>query len=143
MNSAKELGNFDKKFEKVFSLFKNNIESGEEVGASFAVFHEGRLVIDLYGGYRDKAKTKVWDQNTIVNIHSTSKGLVAMIIAHLIDKGQINLDENVATYWPEFAQAGKENIKVRTLLSHQAGLYGWKEKIDELETSRKSDLERS
>ena len=53
MNSAKELGNFDKKFEKVFSLFKNNIESGEEVGASFAVFHEGRLVIDLYGGYRD------------------------------------------------------------------------------------------
>ncbi len=136
MNSAKELGNFDKKFEKVFSLFKNNIESGEEVGASFAVFHEGRLVIDLYGGYRDKAKTKVWDQNTIVNIHSTSKGLVAMIIAHLIDKGQINLDENVATYWPEFAQAGKENIKVRTLLSHQAGLYGWKEKIDELDFYR-------
>ena len=127
-NSTKELGNYDKKFEKVFSLFKNNIENGEEVGASFAVFHEGKLVIDLYGGYRDKDKTKAWNQDTIVNIHSTSKGLVAMIIAYLIDQGQIDLDENVATYWPEFAQAGKENIKVRTLLSHQAGLYGWKEK---------------
>ena len=136
MNLAKDLGNYDKKFEKVFSLFKNNIESGEEVGASFAVFHKGKLIIDLYGGYRDKDKTKVWDQNTIVNIHSTSKGLVAMIIAHLIDKGQISLDENVATYWPEFARAGKENIKVRTLLSHQAGLYGWKEKIDELDFYR-------
>ena len=110
MNSAKELGNYDKKFEKVFNLFKSNIENGEEVGASFAVFHEGKLIIDLYGGYRDKDKTKAWGQDTIVNIHSTSKGLVAMIIAHLIDKGQIDLDENVATYWPEFAQAGKENI---------------------------------
>ena len=51
-----------------------------------------------------------------------------MIIAHLIDKGLIDLNENVSTYWPEFSEAGKENIKVRTLLSHQAGLYGWKEK---------------
>ena len=58
MNSTEELGNYDKKFEKVFSLFKSNIENGEEVGASFAVFHEGKLVIDLYGGYRDKDKTK-------------------------------------------------------------------------------------
>ena len=136
MNSEQDLGNFDKKFEKVFDLFKNNIESSGEIGASFAVFHEGKLIIDLYGGYRNKEKTKVWDKDTIVNIHSTSKGIVAMIIAHLIDKGLIDLNENVSTYWPEFSEAGKENIKVRTLLSHQAGLYGWKEKIDELDFYR-------
>ena len=136
MNSLQDLGNFDKKFEKVFDLFKSNIESSGEIGASFAVFHEGKLIIDLYGGYRDKEKTKVWDKDTIVNIHSTSKGIVAMIIAHLINKGLIDLNENVSTYWPEFSEAGKENIKVRTLLSHQAGLYGWKEKIDELDFYR-------
>ena len=113
MNSEQDLGNFDKKFEKVFDLFKSNIESSREIGASFAVFHEGKLIIDLYGGYRDKEKTKVWDKDTIVNIHSTSKGIVAMIIAHLIDKGLIDLNVNVSTYWPEFSEAGKENIKVR------------------------------
>ena len=65
------------------------------------------------------------------NIHSTSKGIVAMIVAKLIDENKLDLEKNVADYWPEFANCGKENIKVKTLLSHQAGMYGWKQPIDE------------
>ena len=121
---------FSKKFHKTYELFKNNLENNEEVGASFAVYQGGACLIDLYGGYRDRDKKNKWDQDTIVNVHSTSKGIVAMIVAKLIDEGNLELNKNVSDYWPEFSELGKENIKVKTLLSHQAGLYGWRQSID-------------
>ena len=101
------------------------------MGASFAVYQNGEVLVNLYGGYRDRDKKNKWDQNTIVNIHSTSKGIVAMIVAKLIDENKLDLEKNVADYWPEFANGGKESIKVKTLLSHQAGMYGWRQPIDE------------
>ena len=130
-NEITDLGEFNKKFEDTYKLFKKNLENDEEVGASFAVYQNGEVLVDLYGGHRDRDKKNKWDENTIVNIHSTSKGIVAMIVAKLIDNGDLDLEKNVADYWPEFADSGKEEIKVKTLLSHQAGMYGWRQPIDE------------
>ena len=130
-NEITALGEFNKKFKNTYELFKKNLENDEEVGASFAVYQNGEVLVNLYGGYRDRDKKNKWDQNTIVNIHSTSKGIVAMIVAKLIDENKIDLEKNVADYWPEFANGGKESIKVKTLLSHQAGMYGWRQPIDE------------
>ena len=131
MNSVTEYGEFDEKFQETYELFKRNIESDEEVGASFAVYKDGKPIIDLYGGFQDRDKSISWNKDTMVNVHSTSKGIVAMIVAKLIDKGELELDKRVCDYWPEFSENGKENIKVRTLLSHRAGLYGWREPLDE------------
>ena len=130
-NEITALGEFNKKFENTYELFKKNLENDEEVGASFAVYQNGEVLVNLYGGYRDRDKKNKWDQNTIVNIHSTSKGIVVMIVAKLIDEDKLDLEKNVADYWPEFANGGKEGIKVKTLLSHQAGMYGWRQPIDE------------
>ena len=130
-NEITALGEFNKKFENTYELFKKNLENDEEVGASFAVYQNGEILVTLYGGYRDRDKKNKWDQTTIVNIHSTSKGIVAMIVAKLIDENKLDLEKNVADYWPEFANGGKESIKVKTLLSHQAGMYGWRQPIDE------------
>ena len=130
-NEITALGEFNKKFENTYELFKKNLENDEEVGASFAVYQNGEVLVNLYGGYRDRDKKNKWDQNTIVNIHSTSKGIVAMIVAKLIDENKLDLEKSVADYWPEFANCGKENIKVKTLLSHQAGMYGWRQPINE------------
>ena len=130
-NEITALGEFNKKFENTYELFKKNLKNDEEVGASFAVYQNGEVLVNLYGGYRDRDKKNKWDQNTIVNIHSTSKGIVAMIVAKLIDENKLDLDKNVVDYWPEFANGGKESIKVKTLLSHQAGMYGWRQPIDE------------
>ena len=131
MNSVAEYGEFDEKFQETYELFKRNIESDEEVGASFAVYKDGKPIIDLYGGFQDRDKSISWNKDTMVNVHSTSKGIVAMIVAKLIDKGELELDKRVCDYWPEFSENGKENIKVRSLLSHRAGLYGWREPLDE------------
>ena len=131
MNSVTEYGEFDEKFQETYELFKRNIESDEEVGASFAVYKDGKPIIDLYGGFQDRDKKISWNKDTLVNVHSTSKGIVAMVVAKLIDNGDLELDKRVCDYWPEFSENGKNNIRVKTLLSHQAGLYGWREPLDE------------
>ena len=107
-----DLGQFSKKFHKTYELFKNNLENNEEVGASFAVYQGGACLIDLYGGYRDRDKKNKWDQDTIVNVHSTSKGIVAMIVAKLIDEGNLELNKNVSDYWPEFSELGLSLIHI-------------------------------
>ena len=88
-NEITALGEFDKKFKKTYELFKKNLENNEEVGASFAVYQNGEVLVDLYGGYRDRDKSNKWDQNTIVNIHSTSKGisLSYLIVLYSLLKG--------------------------------------------------------
>ena len=131
MNSVTEYGEFEEKFQETYELFKRNIESDEEVGASFAVYKDGKPIIDLYGGFQDRDKKISWNKETIVNVHSTSKGIVAMVVAKLIDNGDLELEKRVCDYWPEFSENGKNDIKVKTLLSHQAGLYGWRDPLDE------------
>ena len=115
----------EERFKSVKEVFQSNFDDNLEVGASFAVTLNGKHVVDLWGGYANAAKTKQWEKNTIVNVYSITKVMTAICIHILIDRGLLDLDAPVAKYWPEFAQAGKENLPVRYLLSHTSGLAGW------------------
>ncbi len=126
MTSEIEIEGFcEERFKSVKEAFQSNFDNNLEVGASFAVTLNGKHVVDLWGGYANAAKTKQWKKNTIVNVYSTTKVMTAICIHILIDRGLLDLDAPVAKYWPEFAQAGKENLPVRYLLSHTSGLAGW------------------
>lgn len=118
-------------FEKVREEFIRNFKERGDVGAAVAAFHHGEKVVDLWGGYRDVKSQSPWEENTLVNVFSSTKGVASMTIAVAHSQGLIDYDEKVATYWPEFAQNGKENITVRQLLSHQAGLSAVDEPLDE------------
>ena len=118
-------GTTDPRFEKVRELLAANIAAGDEVGASIAVDLHGEMLVDLWGGHADAARTKPWSQDTIVNIWSSTKTVTALSALILVDRGQLDVFEPVATYWPEFAANGKEAIEVRHLLSHTSGVAGW------------------
>jgi CubicO group peptidase (beta-lactamase class C family) len=115
-------GEVDKRFENVRKAFAENFETRGELGAAVAMVIDGRPVVDLWGGYFDKAKNRSWNRDTLVNVYSTTKGLTATCAHRLIDQGKLDPDEAVSRYWPEFAQAGKKDLPVRYLLSHRAGL---------------------
>jgi CubicO group peptidase (beta-lactamase class C family) len=106
----------------VADAFRRNFAKGRELGAACAVYRDGRKVVDLWGGYRDAKRSRPWQQDTLVTVFSTTKGMasIAMAVAH--SRKLFELDERVAIYWPEFAQHGKDRITVRQLLSHEAGL---------------------
>jgi CubicO group peptidase (beta-lactamase class C family) len=110
------------RFGAVRETFAKSFAAGREVGASFAATVDGELVVDLWGGWADAARTRPWGRDTIVNVFSTTKAMAALCLHQLADRGQLDLDAPVARYWPEFAQAGKEQIPVSWLLSHRAGL---------------------
>jgi CubicO group peptidase (beta-lactamase class C family) len=116
-------------FEKVRDTFAANFDSGADIGASYCVTHNGETVVDLWGGYADAAKTKPWVKDTIVNVYSTTKTMTALTALMLADRGLIDFKAPVAKYWPEFAANGKADVTVAQLMSHSAGLSGWKEKI--------------
>lgn len=109
-------------FEEVEAAFRDNFERRGEVGAACAIYHEGNKVVDLWGGYRDYQPRAPWQEDTLILVFSVTKGFAAMTVAIAHSRGLLDYDERVASYWPEFAQHGKENITVRQLLSHQAGL---------------------
>src|SRR5580693_149434 len=115
-------GTCDPKFSRVKDAFAENFEKRSEVGAAAAVVLDGKSVVDIWGGHADKAATRPWTRDTLVNVYSTTKGVTAICAHRLIDKGLIDIDAPVAKYWPEFAQAGKDKLPVRFLLSHRAGL---------------------
>ena len=102
--------------------FARNFEEHGELGAGVAVYLHGEPAVELWGGFADEARTRPWEQDTIVNVYSTTKGMTAICAHRLIEEGKLDIDKAVAEYWPEFAAAGKEAIPVRYLLSHQAGL---------------------
>ena len=120
-------------FEEVETEFRKNFAERGEVGAACAIYHQGKKVVDLWGGYRDHKTRAPWEEDTLVLVFSVTKGMAAMAVAVAHSRGLLDYDEKVATYWPEFAQHGKENITVRQLLSHQAGLSAIDEPLD-LET---------
>jgi len=120
-------GTCDPKFEKVKDAFEQNFAEHNEVGASVAVSIDGEYVVDLWGGYRDRAETLPWEEDTIVNVYSTTKTMAAISALLLADRGELDLYAPVKNYWPEFAQNGKEGIEVRHFLSHSAGLSGMDE----------------
>ena len=110
-------------FEKVKSVFEENFLRRKEVGASCCVYYKGEKVVDLWGGYRDKNKKQYWEEDTLCIVFSSTKGISSLAFAMLHSKGLLDFDEKVCKYWPEFAFNGKENITIRQLLSHQAGLF--------------------
>jgi len=116
-------------FEEVRKVFEGHLDSGQDVGASFCATKNGETVVDLWGGFADSTRTRPWVKDTIVNVYSTTKTMTALTALLLADRGQLDFDAPVARYWPEFAANGKERIKVSHLMSHSAGLSGWKEKI--------------
>jgi CubicO group peptidase (beta-lactamase class C family) len=109
-------------FEAVRHTFERNLGERRELGAACAAYVGGEKVVDLWGGVRDARSGARWDEDTLVLVYSTSKGLAAMTLAMLHSRGLLDSDERVATYWPEFAQNGKESVTVRQLLAHEAGL---------------------
>jgi CubicO group peptidase (beta-lactamase class C family) len=117
-------------FEAAHAAFAENFaREGDyrEVGASFAAFHRGRLVVDLRGGYSDAARTKAWTQDTLANVWSSTKGISAVAAAMLVERRAFRYEDTVASHWPEFAGNGKTNITIAQILSHQAGLPGFVE----------------
>ncbi len=109
--------------------FERNLASGADVGASFCATVEGETVVDLWGGFADEARTRPWERDTIVNVYSTTKTMTALTALLLADRGELDFAAPVARYWPEFAANGKERVTVAQLMSHSAGLSGWKEPI--------------
>ena len=115
-------GSCDPKFSRVKDAFAENFEKRNEVGAAAAIMLDGKSVVDLWAGHADKAKTRPWTRDTLVNVYSTTKGVTAICAHRLVDKGLLDIDAPVAKYWPEFKQAGKDKLPVRFLLCHRAGL---------------------
>lgn len=113
-------GTVEPGFEPVADSFARGFEKGE-LGAAVSAYVDGRKVVDLWGGSADAQRTREWQHDTIACTYSATKGMTATCAHHLVDRGLLDVDEPVATYWPEFAQAGKEKITVRMLLNHQAG----------------------
>jgi CubicO group peptidase (beta-lactamase class C family) len=115
-------GRCDPRLRGVGEAFADNFAAHGEVGAAVAVTLENRPVVDLWAGHADARRTRPWTRDTIVNIASATKGLTAICAHRLVDRGLLDLEAPVATYWPEFAQAGKADLPVHLLLSHRAGL---------------------
>jgi CubicO group peptidase (beta-lactamase class C family) len=116
-------------FEPVREAFVENFTRRGELGGACSVYLDGEQVVDLWGGVRGRASAEPWRADTMVVVHSATKGLAARVLALLHSRGRLDYDERVATYWPEFAQAGKERITVRQLLAHQAGLFAFDEPV--------------
>jgi CubicO group peptidase (beta-lactamase class C family) len=117
-------------FEAVREAFAENFARRGELGGACCAYHHGEKVVDLWGGVRNKQTGEPWERETMVVVHSATKGLAAMTLALAHSRGWLDYEERVATYWPEFAQHGKEKITVRQLLAHQAGLFAFDEPVD-------------
>lgn len=121
-------GRVEKGFERVREAFAANFSRGddyEEVGAALAVYRAGKPVVDLWAGHVDRARTRPWQRDTLVNVYSTTQGIVATAAALLVETGKLRYEDPVVKHWPEYGQAGKEKTTVAHLLSHQAGLPGF------------------
>ena len=104
------------------ALERNFVERGE-IGSAVAVYHQGRMVVDLWGGHMEQARVRPWQPDTLCLMYSIAKSMCALSVHMLADRGLVDLEAPVATYWPEFAQAGKAGIKVRHILSHNCGVW--------------------
>ena len=109
-------------FEPVLDAFAENFDSRGEVGAAVCVYVHGRVVVDLWGGSADATSGRPWASDSVVLVFSSTKGVTSVVANLLIERGRIDPTARVAEHWPEFAAAGKEEITVAQLMSHQAGL---------------------
>lgn len=111
-------------YEGVRAAFKDNLASGQDIGAAFAVYRDGAAVVDLWGGSRVEDRSARITDRTVFGVNSTTKGVASICIAMLVDRGKLDYETPVSAYWPEFAANGKSAITVGEMMSHQAGLVG-------------------
>ena len=109
-------------FAHVRSALDDSVATATEVGAALTVYVDKQCVADLWAGHADAARTRPWQGDTLVNLFSVGKAISAVCLLRLVEAGRVDLDAPVARYWPEFAQAGKAQVPVRYLLTHQVGL---------------------
>ena len=121
-------GYCEEKYNSIKKIFGDYFLNNQEIGASFAIYKEGKPLIDLWGGFQKKDNKK-WEENTIVNVFSATKGIYEIIVSILIDKYILDLEKPVSYYWDCFKESNKKEIKLKHILSHQSGLYRFKEKI--------------
>jgi CubicO group peptidase (beta-lactamase class C family) len=114
-------------------LFKENFEKFGELGAGISIWQNGKLVLDLCGGFRDAHREQPWTKDTLVLIWSATKGLGSACLLHVLQEHKIDIERRVGELWPEFGQAGKEKITVGQLLSHQAGLAALDQSVEILD----------
>jgi CubicO group peptidase (beta-lactamase class C family) len=117
-------GTCDERFALVQEAFAEYVDAGDELGASIVVDLDGEVAVDLWGGYRDAARTQPWLRDTITNVWSTTKTVTSLAALMLVDRGELDVDAPVARYWPEFGVGGKQDVLVRHLLSHTSGVSG-------------------
>jgi CubicO group peptidase (beta-lactamase class C family) len=122
-------GHIDARFEALREVFAQQLESGNELGASIAVDLDGRTVVDVWGGWCEPEHRTPWTEHTITNVWSTTKAVTSLAALMLVDRGLLDPFTPVAKYWPEFAAGGKENIEVRHLMSHTSGVSGWEQPV--------------
>ncbi|WP_433658320.1 serine hydrolase domain-containing protein [Nocardia sp. CA-128927] len=108
----------------------SQIASGEELGAAICVTVDGEPVVDLWGGHRDIERTVPWTEDTLVNVFSISKTMTALSALLLVDRGELDVRQRVAHYWPEFAANGKGDIEIRHILGHTSGVSGWERPVE-------------
>ena len=123
-------GHVGRGFEAVRDAFVENFERRHELGGACCAYYRGEKVVDLWGGLRNERTGEPWERDTMAIVYSATKGLAAMTMAVANSRGWLDYDERVSTYWPEFAQQGKEQVTVRQLLGHQAGLFALDVPID-------------
>ena len=109
-------------FESVRDAFAANFADRGEVGAAVSVRVRGEVVVDLWGGWADEDRTRPWRPDTLVDVYSVGKAIVAALVLQLVDEGRLTLDTPVADVWPEFAAGGKDGATVAHALSHQAAV---------------------
>ncbi|MGH3159851.1 MAG: serine hydrolase domain-containing protein, partial [Streptosporangiaceae bacterium] len=122
---AEVSGTCDARFEPVRAALAEQLDSGNDVGASIYVDVDGQAVVDIWGGWRDAEHSSPWTEDTITNVWSTTKTVTNLATLMLADRGLLDPFAPVARYWPEFAENGKERIEVRQIMSHTSGVSGW------------------
>jgi len=121
-NATNIQGFCDDRFKEIHAEFIANFHSRDEIGASLAIYLDGKLMVDLWGGVADNASGRPWEEDTMAVVFSATKGMAATCMHMLAERGQLDFNAPVAAYWPEFAANGKETITVAMALSHQAGV---------------------
>ncbi|MGN6680830.1 MAG: serine hydrolase domain-containing protein [Streptosporangiaceae bacterium] len=120
-------GNCSARFDAVRDALADKLASGDELGASIVINIDGEIAADMWGGFRDEARTVPWTEDTITNVWSTTKTITNLAALMLVDRGQLDVYAPIARYWPEYGANGKQDIAVRHLLSHTSGVSGWEQ----------------
>ncbi len=127
MSAVEVQGTCSERFEPVKAALADKLASGDELGACIAINVGGHTVADMWGGYRDEARTTPWTKDTITNVWSSTKTVTNLAALMLADRGQLDVYAPIARYWPEYAASGKQDIEVRHLLAHTSGVSGWEQ----------------